>query len=122
MTNIQLPIQLCAFKSPTIGLETFTQCNTGKHRRRIVKLKECNRAKNEAIILVLRSVQKTTINAEILIYDGETKSAKLRKNVIYTKGDEQIKTNNLDIVSRLPPGNRRYPTFQVGMQIYEILH
>ena len=65
LTNIQLPIQLCAFKSPTIGLETFTQCSTGKHRRRIVKLKECNRAKNEAIILVLMSVQKTTINAEI---------------------------------------------------------
>ena len=46
--------------------------------------------------ILITNSDSSTINAEILIYDGETKSAKLRKNVIYTKGDEQIKTNNLD--------------------------
>ncbi len=46
--------------------------------------------------ILITNSDSSTINAELLIYDGETKSAKLRKNVIYTKGDEQIKTNNLD--------------------------
>ena len=37
--------------------------------------------------ILITNSDSSTINAELLIYDGETKSAKLRKNVIYTKGD-----------------------------------
>ena len=46
--------------------------------------------------ILITNSDSSTINAEILVYDGETKSAKLRNNVIYNKGEEQIKTNNLD--------------------------
>ena len=46
--------------------------------------------------ILITNSDSSTINAQLLVYDGETKSAKLRKNVIYIKGDEQIKTNNLD--------------------------
>jgi lipopolysaccharide export system protein LptA len=60
--------------------------------------------------ILITNSDSSTINAEILIYDGETKSAKLRKNVIYTKGDEQIKTNNLDKSSRK---NCQFPNFQM---------
>ena len=38
----------------------------------------------------------STIISEILIYDGNNKIAKLRGNVIYVKGNEEIKTNKLD--------------------------
>ncbi len=46
--------------------------------------------------ILITNSDSSTIVAEKLIYDGESKTAKLRENVIYKKNDEQIKTNNLD--------------------------
>ena len=46
--------------------------------------------------ILITNSDSSTIVAEKLIYDGESKTAKLRDNVIYKKGSEQIKTNNLD--------------------------
>ena len=46
--------------------------------------------------IVITNPDSSVIKARKLIYNGESKIAKLRENVIYTKGDEQIKTNNLD--------------------------
>ena len=46
--------------------------------------------------IIITNSDSSVIVAEKLIYDGESKTAKLRDNVIYKKGDEQIKTNNLD--------------------------
>ncbi|MFL3000755.1 MAG: OstA-like protein [Cytophagales bacterium] len=46
--------------------------------------------------ILITNSDSSTIVAEKLIYDGESKTAKLRDNVIYKKGNEQVKTNNLD--------------------------
>ena len=46
--------------------------------------------------ILITNSDSSTINAQLLVYDGETKTAKLRKNVVYKKENEQIKTNNLD--------------------------
>ncbi len=46
--------------------------------------------------ILITNSDSSTINAQLLVYDGETKTAKLRKNVLYKKENEQIKTNNLD--------------------------
>ena len=46
--------------------------------------------------IIITNSDSSVIVAEKLTYDGESKTAKLRDNVIYKKGDEQIKTNNLD--------------------------
>ncbi len=46
--------------------------------------------------IIITNPDSSVIKARKLVYNGETKIAKLRDNVIYIKGDEQIKTNNLD--------------------------
>ena len=46
--------------------------------------------------ILITNSDSSTINAELLIYDGESKIAKLRNNVIYKKNEEQIRTNSLD--------------------------
>jgi len=54
--------------------------------------------------IIITNSDSSIIVAEKLTYDGESKTAKLRDNVIYKKGDEQIKTNNLDYFIEMKMG------------------
>ena len=46
--------------------------------------------------IIIINPDSSVIKARSLIYDGESRVAKLRKKVLYTKDKEQISTNYLD--------------------------